>query len=80
MSCKSAIYTADPSSTVLTPSTAAGTAIPPGTTVRRFGSNAVPSGNGIPPKGQGHFDVDAGVTFTPAAAGASLTGSPGLSS
>lgn len=33
MSCKSAIYTADPSSTVLTLSTAAGTAIPLGTTV-----------------------------------------------
>lgn len=64
MSCKSAIYTADPSSTVLTLSTAAGT------TVRRFGCNAVLSGNGILLKGQGYFDVDASVTFTPTAAGA----------
>ena len=32
--------------------------------------NAVLSGNGIPLKGQGYFDVDAGVTFTPTAAGA----------
>lgn len=70
MSCKSAIYTADPSSTVLTLSTAAGTAIPLGTTVRRFGCNAVLSGNGILLKGQGYFDVDASVTFTPTAAGA----------
>ena len=46
MSCKSAIYTADPSSAVLTLSTAAGTAIPLGTTIRRFGCNAVLSGNG----------------------------------
>ena len=53
MSCKSAIYTADPSSTVPTLSTAAGTA--------------------IPLKGQGYFDVDAGVTFTPTAAGATQT-------
>ena len=66
MSCKSAIYTADPSSTVLTLSTAAGTAIPLGTTV---GCNAVLSGNGILLKGQGYFDVDASVTFTPTAAG-----------
>lgn len=70
MSCKSAIYTADPSSTVLTLSTAAGTAIPLGTTVRRFGCNAVLSGNGVLLKGQGYFDVDASVTFTPTAAGA----------
>lgn len=35
MSCKSAIYTADPSSTVLTLSTAAGTVIPLGTTHHR---------------------------------------------
>lgn len=69
MSCKSAIYTADPSSTVLTLSTAAGTAIPLGMTVRRFGCNAVLSGNGILLKGQGYFDVDASVTFTPTAAG-----------
>lgn len=70
MSCKSAIYTADPSSTVLTLSTAAGTAIPLGTTVRRFGCNAVLSGNGVLLKDQGYFDVDASVTFTPTAAGA----------
>lgn len=70
MSCKSAIYTADPSSTVLTLSTAAGTAIPLGTTIRRFGCNAVLSGNGVLLKGQGYFDVDASVTFTPTAAGA----------
>lgn len=70
MSCRSAIYTADPSGTVPTLSTATGTAIPPGTAVRRFGCNAVLSGNGIPLKGRGHFDVDAGVTFTPTAAGA----------
>lgn len=70
MSCKSAIYTADPSSTVLTLPTAAGTAIPLGTTIRRFGCNAVLSGNGVLLKGQGHFDVDASVTFTPTAAGA----------
>lgn len=70
MSCKSAIYTADPSSTVPTPSTAAGTAIPLGTAIRRFGCNAVLSGNGVLPKGQGHFDVDASATFTPTAAGA----------
>lgn len=69
MPCKSAIYTADPSSTVPTLSTAAGTAIPLGTTVRRFGCNAVLSGNGILPKGQGYFDVDAGITSTPTAAG-----------
>ena len=43
MSCGSAIHTADPSSTVPTLSTAAGTAIPLGTTVRRFGCNAVMS-------------------------------------
>lgn len=53
MSCKSAICTADPSSTVLTLSTAAGTAIPLGTTIRRFGCNAVLSGNGVLLKGQG---------------------------
>lgn len=70
MSCKSAIYTADPSSTVPTLSTAAGTAIPLGTAARCFGCNAVLSGNGILPKGQGYLDVDAGVTFTPTVAGA----------
>ena len=59
MSRESAICTADPSGTVPTPSTAAGAAIPPGTAVRRFGRNAVLSGNGIPPKGQGHFDAGA---------------------
>lgn len=69
MSCKSAIYTADPSSTVLTLSTATGTAIPLGTTIRRFGCNTVLSGNGVLLKGQGYFDVDASVTFTPTAAG-----------
>lgn len=41
-----------------------------GATVRRFGCNAVLSGNGILLKGQGYFDVDASVTFTPTAAGA----------
>ena len=38
--------------------------------IRRFGCNAVLSGNGVLLKGQGYFDVDAGVTFTPTAAGA----------
>lgn len=56
MPCRSAICTADPSGTVPTPSTASGT--------------AVPSGDGVPPKGKGHPNVDAGVTFTPTAAGA----------
>lgn len=41
-----------------------------GATVRRFGCNAVLSGNGVLLKGQGYFDADAGVTFTPTAAGA----------
>lgn len=63
-------YNAGPSSTVLTLSTAAGTAIPLGTTIRRFGCNAVLSGNGVLLKGHGYFDVDASVTFTPTAAGA----------
>lgn len=69
MSCKSAIYAADPSGTVLTLSTATGTVIPLGTTVRRFGCNAVLSGNGVLLNGQGYFNVDASVTFTPTAAG-----------
>lgn len=69
MSCKSAIYAADPSSTVLTLSTATGTVIPLGTTIRRFGCNAVLSGDGVLLNGQGYFDVDASVTFTPTAAG-----------
>lgn len=69
MSCKSAIYATDPSSTVLTLSTATGTVIPLGTTVRRFGCNAVLSGDGVLLNGQGYFDVDASVTFTPTAAG-----------
>ena len=70
MSCESAICTADPSSTVPTPSTAAGTAIPPGTAIRRLGCDAVLSGDGVPLEGRGHLDADAGITFTPAAAGA----------
>lgn len=69
MSCKSAIYAADPSGTVLTLSTATGTVIPLGTTIRRFGCNAVLSGNGVLLNGQGYFNVDASVTFTPTAAG-----------
>ena len=69
MSCKSAIYAADPSGTVLTLSTATGTVIPLGTTIRRFGCDAVLSGNGVLLNGQGYFNVDASVTFTPTAAG-----------
>lgn len=69
MSCKSAIYAADPSNTVLTLSTATGTVIQLGTTIRRFGCNAVLSGDGVLLNGQGYFDVDASVTFTPTAAG-----------
>ena len=69
MSCKSAIYAADPSGTVLTLSTATGTVIPLGTTIRRFGCNAVLSGHGVLLNGQGYFNVDASVTFTPTAAG-----------
>ena len=54
---------------MLTLSTATGTAIPLGTTVRRFDCNAVLSGDGVLLNGQGYFDVDASVTFTPTAAG-----------
>lgn len=69
MSCKSAIYAANSSSTTLTISTAAGAVIPLGTTVRRFGGCLQLSGNGILAEGDGYFDVDSSVTFTPAVAG-----------
>lgn len=70
MSCKSAIYTANTSSTALTITTAnVPVTIPLGTTIRRFGCNIQLSGSGILAEGQGYYDVDSNVTVTPATAG-----------
>lgn len=71
MSCKSAIYTANTSSTALTITTATTpVTIPLGTTIRRFGNNIQLSGSGILVEGQGYYDIDANVTLTPVTAGA----------
>ena len=68
--CKSAIYTANTSPvtlnlTVQQPSAA----LSLGTVIRMFGRNIQLSGTGILIEGEGHYDVDASVTATPAAAG-----------
>lgn len=62
---KSAIYTANTTSTVL----AVGALLPLGTTIRRFGCNLVQDGNTITVKGQGYYKVVASVTIAPTAAG-----------
>lgn len=70
MSCKSAIYTANtsPSLLTLTPQNPLGT-LPLGSVIRRFGCDIQLSGNGIVIDGQGYYDVDTSITLTPAAAG-----------
>lgn len=66
MSCKSAIYTVNSTSTPL----AIGATVPLGTTIRRFGNNIQLSGsNGIVLAGVGYYDVAANLSVTAAAAG-----------
>lgn len=70
MSCRSAIYTANTSTSIITPTTAQPSAtLPLGTVIRRFGRCTQLSGNGILVEGEGYYDVDASVTLTAAAAG-----------
>lgn len=68
---KSAIYTANATSTALT----AGSAVPVGTTVRRFGPCIRQEGGSIALSAPGYYLVNASATLSPAAAGTvSITG------
>lgn len=69
MSCKSALYAANASSQALTVPSVAGTVVPLGTTIRRFGCNAKLSGTGVLIEGEGYYDIETNVVFTPTAAG-----------
>lgn len=70
MSCKSAIYTASDTAQSLTLTVAQPTsAIPLGTTIRRFGCNLDQSGTGVLAEGQGYYEVNASVSLTAATAG-----------
>ena len=62
---KSALYTANAASSAV----AVGGIVPLGTTVRRFGCNAVQNGNNIAINGRGYFLVTASVVAEPTAAG-----------
>jgi hypothetical protein len=67
---KSAIYTANTTANAITLTAAQPTAaIPLGTVIRRFGRNIQLSGNGILIDGEGYYDINASITFTPATAG-----------
>lgn len=67
---RSALYTANPSSTTITLTTAQPTSfIPLGPVIRRYGCNINMSGNGILLDGDGYYFVDTSVTATAAAAG-----------
>ena len=69
-SCKSAIYTSNTTATPITLTAAQPTAtLPLGTTVRRFGRNLQLSGNGILAEGEGYYDLDVSIGFTPTTAG-----------
>ena len=65
MSCKSAIYTANTASTVVS----VGSAVPLGSIIRRFGCGVSYNGNAISLNERGYYDIDVGVTFTAADAG-----------
>lgn len=68
---KSAIYTANTTSTALT----AGSAVPVGTTVRRFGQCVRQEGSSIALTAPGYYLVTASATLSPTAAGTvSITG------
>ena len=70
MSCRSAIYTANTSASVITLTAAQPAAtLPLGTTIRRFGRCIQLSGNGILVEGEGYYDVDASTTLTADVAG-----------
>lgn len=68
---RSAIYTANTTSTALT----VGSALPVGTTTRRFGQCIRQEGNSIALTGPGYYLVSASATVSPTAAGTvSITG------
>lgn len=67
---KSAIYTANTSANVITlTAQQPATAIPLGTTVRRFGCNLRLSGTGVLAEGEGYYDINTSVTATATTAG-----------
>jgi hypothetical protein len=65
MSCKSAIYTGNSASSVLT----TGSTVPLGTTVRRFGNSLTQNGNSISITKYGYYEAFVSVTAAPTAAG-----------
>ena len=62
---RSALYTANTSAL----NVAVNGIISPGTVIRRFGPNLNLSGNAIQINGAGYYDIDAGFTVAPTAAG-----------
>lgn len=65
MSCKSAIYAAMQTPTGV----AAGSVIPLGSLIRRYGSDIELNGNSVNLTGAGYYDVDASISVAPIAAG-----------
>lgn len=62
---KAAIYTANTTAVAL----GAGSTIPLGAIIRRFGCGLDLNGNSINLMGQGYYEVDASISYTPTAAG-----------
>ena len=68
MSCKSAIYVSNTSQNAV----AVNSAIPVGTTIRRYGCNIKQEGQGIVVTGTGYYDITASVTLLGTAAGTAI--------
>lgn len=66
---KSLIYTSNETQVSALPS---GSVIPLGSVVRRFGCNTQLSGTSIILRGEGYYDIDANVTFTPTSTAAEV--------